>query len=290
MSQSPSSNPATRQATSKTDRFHQEIYDLRPWYHDFMRLGLQTDFEAPGGPVARVREVLRLVALAGWRILSGNRVERRDNLALRQLIDPRANSHRINQRHKEDVILPLTEEALARLSDQGIKEPACLDLFCADGYYSCLIASLSPQVRVTGIDLDGQHVERARTAARVLGFDRLDFVIADVWEYLRQARTFDLALCTGGLYHLEQPRALLALLRPVVTGFLVVQSVVTLQTEDADFFVSPAPGWKYGSRFTHARLAGWLEETGWEIVRQERNELTGNRRLDDRGGSYFLCR
>ena len=269
--------------------FHQEIYDLRPWYHDFSRLGLQTDFRAVRGGLGRVRELLRLGVLSGWRILSGNRVERRDNLALRQLFDLHANSHRVNQRHKQGAILPLVEEALTRLAERGVDAPAGLELFCADGYYSCLIASVWPQARMTGVDLDSQHVERAQAAARVLGFERLDFVVADVWQYLRQGHTFDLALCTGGLYHLEQPWALLALLRPVVTGFLIVQSVVTLQTEDEDYFVSPAPGWRHGSRFTHARLARGLQESGWQIVQRTRNELTGNPRLDDRGASYFLC-
>lgn len=270
--------------------FHPEIYDLRPWYHDFASLGLQTNFDVPHRGLARVREIVRLAARAGWRILSGNRVERRDNLALRRLLDPRADSHRINQRHKQSVILPLVEEALQRLADQGIREPGGLELFCADGYYSCLVARDHPHVYVTGIDLDNEHIQRARTAARVLGFDRLSFVVADVWDYLRQDHSFDFALCTGGLYHLEEPWRLLELLRPAVTGFLVVQSAVTLETEAPDFFVSPAPGWKHGSRFTHARLANWLQETGWEVVTEARNELTGNRRAMDRGSSYFLCR
>ncbi len=269
-------------------KFYPEIYELRPWYHDFGRLGLQTNF-VPSSWWGRAREAARLAGLAGWRILTGNRVERRDNLALRQLIDPHANSHRINQGHKETVILPLISKALNLLAGQGIDRPTGLELFCADGYYSCLVASLNPQASVTGIDLDAQHVERARTAAHVLGFEGLNFFVADVWDYIRGEHRFDLALCTGGLYHLERPRHLLERLRPVVSGYLIVQSVVSLETEAPDYFVSPAPGWKHGSRFSHARLTGWLEATGWSIVQQARNELTGNRRLLDRGSSYFLC-
>jgi 2-polyprenyl-3-methyl-5-hydroxy-6-metoxy-1,4-benzoquinol methylase len=270
--------------------FHQEIFELRPWYHDFAELGLDTVFEKTDRPLARGREVIQMAILAGRRILLGNRIERRDNLALRQLVDPRSDSHRINQQHKETVLIPWIEEVLGILKRQSLREPQGLDLFCADGYYSCLIASRNRLARVTGVDLDKQHIKRARAAARVLGFDRLRFIVADVWEFLRQGGGYDLTLCTGGLYHLESPRDLLELLRPVVKSYLIVQSVVTLATADSDFFVTPAPGWKHGSRFTHMRLANWLQETGWEIVKETRNELTGNRRLHDRGSSYFLCR
>jgi hypothetical protein len=63
-----------------------------------------------------------------------------------------------------------------------------------------------------------------------------------------------------------------------------------LETEAADYFVSPAPGWKHGSRFTHAGLKQWLTDAGWIVLDEARNELTGNPRLCDRGSSYFLCR
>ncbi|MCP5101623.1 MAG: hypothetical protein GY943_39265, partial [Chloroflexi bacterium] len=79
-------------------------------------------------------------------------------------------------------------------------------------------------------------------------------------------------------------------LTKITKGYLVIQSAITLETEDPDYFVSPAPGWKHGSRFTHDGLKKWLQEIGWEIIEEGRNELTGNPRLTDRGSSYFLCR
>jgi hypothetical protein len=75
-----------------------------------------------------------------------------------------------------------------------------------------------------------------------------------------------------------------------VRGYVVLQSVVTLQTEDPDYFVQPAPGWQHGSRFTHAWLLRQLEEMGWHVLDQARDELPGNPRLHDRGTSFFLCR
>jgi hypothetical protein len=69
----------------------------------------------------------------------------------------------------------------------------------------------------------------------------------------------------------------------------VVQSVVTLETEDPDYFVEPAKGWRHGCRFTHRWLAARLEAVGWHVIDAARAELPGNHRPHDRGSSFFLC-
>jgi hypothetical protein len=251
--------------------YRREIYDLRPWYHSFERLGLQTDFgDMRRGLVSRLRLMLR----------------RGEWLSPKRLLRAQPSSHLINQRHKEDVLIPFLNRYLPMLGES----PTCLELFCADGYYACLIKSLCPDAHVTGVDRNPNDIRRACAAARALGFSGIDFVVADVWDYLRSAPSFDLILCAGGLYHLAEPRRLLDLLRPTVKQYLVVQSVVTLETESPDYFVAPAPGWRHGSRFSHAALEGWLIDAGWSIVEQARNELTGNERRCDRGSSYFVCR
>jgi tRNA (mo5U34)-methyltransferase len=216
----------------------------------------------------------------------GPAVEKGEKLSLRGIFSDAPCSHLVNQRHKEQVLIPFTQQALDNLT----KTPHCLELFCSDGYYGCMIAHLQPGAVVTGVDLDPQEIQRAQSVARLLGISDIRFVVADVWEYVRQAGPYDLVLCTGGLYHLREPRRFLEMLHAICGDFLVVQSVVTLETEDPKFFLSPAPGWQHGSRFTHAGLRRWLLEIGWNIVQEERNELTGNPRRCDRGSSYFLCR
>lgn len=251
--------------------FHEDIYDLRPWYHNFARLGLQTDFgDMQSGLLRRVRLAIRK---GEW-------------LSLKKLLKAQPSSHMINQHHKEEVLVPYLTRCLHDLRD----EPDCLELFCADGYYGCLMKSLSSGARVTGIDRNPNDIRRAQAAARVLGFENMTFIETDVYDYLLTAPSFDLVMCTGGLYHLADPRHLLELLHPLTKVNLVVQSVVSLETESPDFFVTPAPGWRHGSRFSHGMLERWLIETGWEIVEQARNELTGNDRALDRGASYFVCR
>jgi hypothetical protein len=260
-----------------------EVYDLRPWYHDFARLGLKTDFsDLPPSAGQLLKDLLSYIRL---QFLSRNRVGR-GNFSLRNVLSIKPSSHRINQRHKEEHLIPFLARCLVDLGEQ----PACLDLFCADGYYSCIMSSLKPGANVTGVDLDIMEIRRARTAARLLGFQRANFVVHDVWSFVQTTdTTYDLILCAGGLYHLSEPRSLLELLRRIAGRFLVIQSVITLEVEDAGYFVTPAPGWKHGSRFTHTGLERWLADLGWQILDQARNELTGNPRLCDRGSSYFLC-
>ncbi|MCP5100428.1 MAG: methyltransferase domain-containing protein [Chloroflexi bacterium] len=267
----------------QTADFYEEIYELRPWYHNFDKLAIQTDF----GDMSMSRmEQLRRLLLVVSPIKPAGFVEKGAKFSLRNLWQLPPNSHQINQRHKEAYLLPYLEKSL---KDVG-ESPRCLDLFCADGYYSCWIGSLSPQASITGVDLDADEIKRAETAVSVLNLQNVTFERKDIFEKVAEPAQYDLVMCAGGLYHLTNPRQLLVNLTKITKGYLVIQSAITLETEDPDYFVSPAPGWKHGSRFTHAGLKKWLQEIGWEIIEEGRNELTGNPRLTDRGSSYFLCR
>ncbi len=266
-----------------TPQFYQEIYQLRPWYHNFDKLGIQTDF----GDMSMSRsEQLRRLLLAISPIKPAGFVEKGEKFALRNLWKLPPNSHQINQRHKETFLLPFLEHGLQNLPES----PRCLDLFCADGYYSCWMGSLNPQATITGVDLDADEIERAKTAVRVLNLPHITFELKDIWEKVAEPAAYDLVMCAGGLYHLTNPRQLLENLTKITNGYLIIQSAITLETENPDYFVTPAPGWKHGSRFTHAGLKKWLLDIGWRIIKEGHNELTGNPRLSDRGSSYFLCR
>jgi protein-L-isoaspartate O-methyltransferase len=262
-------------------RFYPEVYDLRPWYHDFARLGIQTRF------AVRRRDQLAQLLSPLRRVVDRGYVEKGERFSLRQFIHPSAPTHVTNQQQKESIIIPYLQRSVQAL---GIEQPLrCLDLFCADGYYSCILAQQYANTHVTGVDLDAAELNRARTAARLLGLSNGQFEQADAWDYLRAAPSFDLILCTGGLYHLSDPRGFLRLLRANNSAHLIVQSVVTQETDDADYFISPAPGWRHGSRFTHAALGSWLTDLGWRIQESALNELPGNARQCDRGSSYYRC-
>ena len=64
------------------------------------------------------------------------------------------------------------------------------------------------------------------------------------------------------------------MVKRVACGYLVVQSVVTLETEDSDYFVQPAKGWQHGCRFTHAWLRAQLGNSVG-LLQEIRAELPG---------------
>ena len=262
-------------------RFYPEVYDLQPWYHDFSELGLQTRF------TVRRRDQLSQLFAPLRRKLDPGYVEKGERFSLRSFLNPAPASHSNNQRRKEAIILPYIHHCLLGMPDHP--QLNCLDLFCADGYYSCMLANMRLNTIITGVDLDATEVRRAKLASRLLNVTQAKFIQADVWNFVLTAGAYDLVLCTGGLYHLTDPCGFIQLLHKTGSRHLVVQSVVTLETDAPNYFVSPAPGWRHGSRFTHAGLGRWLTEAGWRILECATNELDANTRLCDRGFSYYHC-
>jgi SAM-dependent methyltransferase len=268
-----------------------ELYALRPWYHDFSALGFDTTFlGVPLTPAERLRrayEVVGAVLARAWRGTRTTPIPRERARSPREVLRRVPSPHLLNQPVKERHVMRLVDRALSALGPG----PDCLELFSADGYYSCRIKTRAPQARVTGVELDSEQVRRAETIARRLGLDGVRFCRADVWTFLEQlVEAYDLVLCAGGLYHVSDPARLLRAVQRVARGYLVAQSVVTLETEDRDYFVQPAKGWQHGCRFTHAWLRARLEELGWQVLEEARAELPGNPRPHDRGSSFFLCR
>jgi SAM-dependent methyltransferase len=267
-----------------------ELYALRPWYHDFSALGFDTTFlgvpltfeervhrayDVVGALLARARGGRRTTPVPRGRVHSPLEV-------LRRVPSP----HLLNQPVKERYLMRFLDRALSLLGPR----PDCLELFSADGYYSCRIKTRSPQARITGVELDAEQVQRAETIARRLTFSDVSFRQGDVWTFLeRSDEVYDLVLCAGGLYHVSDPARLLQAVKRVARGYLVAQSVVTVETEDREYFVQPAKGWQHGCRFTHAWLRARLEKLGWQVLEEARAELPGNRRPHDRGSSFFLC-
>jgi len=272
-------------------RFHPEVYALQPWYHDFGSLGFDTTFlGVPLTPAERLRRGLDFASGRMGRLLSGRRTTpapRGHVGSVREVFRRLPTTHLVNQPVKEAHLLALVDRALPALPSS----PRCLELFSADGYYSCHIKKRRPEATITGVELDTQHVERAETMARLLDLQGLTFLCEDVWAFLgRTSESFDLVLCAGGLYHISDPGRLLEGVGCVSRGYVLIQSVVTLETEDPHYFVEPAPGWQHGCRFTHAWLREKITDLGWSVVAESRAELPGNARPCDRGASFFLCR
>ncbi|MGC8771615.1 MAG: hypothetical protein ACP5Q5_10230 [Brevinematia bacterium] len=93
----------------------------------------------------------------------------------------------------------------------------------------------------------------------------------------------DVVATVGGLYHFENSEEILVKSYEMAKKFLIVQSVVSIVNDDEDYFESPAPGWKYGCRFSRASFHKMMLSLGWKIIDYHFNELEANGRPKDRG-------
>lgn len=189
-----------------------------------------------------------------------------------------------NQAAKQEPLFRMVDEALQAVRQEAV-DPTVLELFCADGFYA-IYAAQQGASRALGIDTDPREIDKALVAARLLGVRNVDFRVGDV---LTSADRAAIGICAGGLYHLSDPAALLAKLREQISHVLVIQTVFHIGRTEPDYFESPAPGQTWGSRFSWARLLDMTAQSGWQVVRSDRNELTGNDRPEDRGSAYLLC-
>ena len=197
--------------------FVETIYRMRPWYHDFAELGVQTNFATEDG-----------------------RLQNRDQMK--------------QQARKQAVIGPFIKTALLDINQR--ENLSILDLFCADGYYGFLAQKMSPDSVLIGVDRNLEDIQRCWCMASHLRLGPVNFIQEDVYEYVeRTRRTFDLVLCTGGLYHISDPPRLLRGLSRMARQYALIQSAVTSKHDDPNYFESPNPWFEtWGSLFTHSRL------------------------------------
>ena len=195
--------------------------------------------------------------------------------------------YRVNQRCKEPHILGYLLEALAKTRGTRVEyQPSVLELFCADAYYGFLAKRFGAG-HVLAIDNDREALEQAAVIRDALALE-IDLRQADIVGTPLQ-ENFDIVLCTGRLYHISDPGKLVRDLRQHVKHYLVVQSVVSLESKDHDYFISPAPGWPHGCRFSERYFLRMLREANFHVLGYGFNHLEGNERLCDRGSAYALC-
>lgn len=105
----------------------------------------------------------------------------------------------------------------------------CLDSGCGGGDVSFELARrVVPGGSVTGIDLDMEKLRLARTEARDMRLDNIEFVHADVCEYAERVQ-YDMVYSRFVLTHLRNPAlALTRMMQALYPGALIV-------VEDIDF-------------------------------------------------------
>lgn len=188
-----------------------------------------------------------------------------------------------NQRVKEPVLRDYMQRALDACPHARFAE-----LFCADGYYTILARRLGA-AECYGFDINADRIRLAEWAVDELGMDNVYFRNSDVMEAFHVGH-LDVVACLGGLYHMEDPLSGLKAFAAMTKRFLVIQTVVSLVSDDPAYLVShPATSSGHGSasRFSRAWLDSAVGSLGGEIVESDFNRFP-TEPPKNAGSAYYL--
>ncbi len=103
---------------------------------------------------------------------------------------------------------------------------SAVDLACHEGWFSQHAAALGFD-HVLGLDARAEHVDDARLVAAASGAVNVHFERCDVHAVDAAARgQFDLVLCLGLIYHLENPVGALRVARALTRGLCLIETQV----------------------------------------------------------------
>lgn len=77
---------------------------------------------------------------------------------------------------------------------------------------------------------------------------------------------YDIVANIGGLYHVQDRVKALDISYRYCKKYLIVQTVVSLENEDEDYFVTPEPHWTWGCRFSRAWFDKAIADKGGDII------------------------
>lgn len=147
------------------------------------------------------------------------------------------------------IIEPLVREALVTPGARA------LDLGCSEGWFAHRLLDWGAD-RVVGVDIRQENIERAELVRDHLGIEaeRLSFETTDVFG-AAQLGSFDVVLCLGLVYHLENPVGALRVARGLTRRLCMIESQLTEQ-------VAPIRhGWGRTGEYLEqdASWAAWFE-------------------------------
>jgi hypothetical protein len=108
-----------------------------------------------------------------------------------------------------------------------------IDLACNEGWFSHRVLEWGAS-RVLGIDIRPQLIRRAELVRAHFEIppERFELRCADVFDLnASELGTFDVVLCLGLIYHLENPIGAMRLARALTRGVCVIESQLTRQEE-----------------------------------------------------------
>jgi tRNA (mo5U34)-methyltransferase len=111
-----------------------------------------------------------------------------------------------------------------------LRDIECLDIGCHEGFYSLAMARRAR--RVIAVDARPENLNRARFVAAAINIDNIDYRQGCV-ENLRTdlARTFELTLFLGLLYHVEDPMRCLRQVAAVTGELCIIETQVVDEVE-----------------------------------------------------------
>lgn len=109
------------------------------------------------------------------------------------------------QRLKEQarIGIPLEKEIW---KNQGLQsDHHVLDLACGPGITSCAFAELVREGSVTGVDINDELLQEARSEAKDRAYDHLNFIKGNVYELVLPDNTYDFVYARFLFQHLQEP-------------------------------------------------------------------------------------
>jgi 2-polyprenyl-3-methyl-5-hydroxy-6-metoxy-1,4-benzoquinol methylase len=155
---------------------------------------------------------------------------------------------------------------------RGRSFSSLLDAGCRQGHYAMRIARLHPDVKVRGIDIDGESVLEGESARKALGLKNLSFEKEDI-SSLQPKGSYDVVLLLQVMEHLvEDLTALRNVHRVLKDGGILIITVPNLnlkseRTRKLRKYVKIQSHVRQGYR--PADMKRLLERTGFEIQRME---------------------
>ncbi len=112
-----------------------------------------------------------------------------------------------------------------------LRDIECLDIGCHEGFYSLAMARRGVR-RVVGMDGREENLNRARFVAAAMGVNGIEYRQGRVETLAADlARTFDLTLFLGVLYHVEDPMRCLRQVANVTGELCVIETQVVDEVE-----------------------------------------------------------
>jgi SAM-dependent methyltransferase len=147
--------------------------------------------------------------------------------------EPKGDNYRVTK------FLQIAADTLRR----PFSELRVLDLACGEGLYAIEFAQQGAEV--VGVEGRGASLAKAEFCRDVLGLDRLTFVQDDVRAISKERYgEFDLIICSGILYHLDQPAAFefLKSIKEMCRGTCIIDSSISM-TSDIEVVYDGKPYW-----------------------------------------------